>query len=287
MTMTDKAEKHGSEGHARLRDFDTAYDNMKAVCDSSTYPPRWVKQAAAFRQQMYEDGRIVEDLTYSSGERHRYDLFLPKGSPKGTIVYVHGGYWKAFDKSFWSHLARGAVERGYRVAIPSYTLCPQARINEITREIGLFLDALAGEVEGDISLAGHSAGGHLVSRMACKNAPVSDSTATRIQRVLSISGLHDLRPLLKTAMNDIFRMAEAEAAAESAALLQPRDNMRVFCCVGADELAEFRRQNALLSNIWRGLGVETQAWEVPRSHHCNIIETLNVKESRSLDFLCP
>jgi arylformamidase len=35
-----------------------------------------------------------------------YDLFLPEGTPAGLAVFVHGGYWKAFDRSVWSHLAR-------------------------------------------------------------------------------------------------------------------------------------------------------------------------------------
>ncbi len=110
--------------------------------------------------------------------------------------------------------------------------------------------------------------------MACENAPIAAATAERIKRVLSISGLHDLRPLLKTAMNNIFSMDEAEAVAESAALQRPRIDIAVHCCVGGDELMEFRRQNALLANIWYGLGIETSAWEIDGTHHCNVIDTL-------------
>lgn len=270
-----------------LQDFDTAYDNMKAISDSSTYPPRWAEQAAAFRGSMRDQGRLIPDIAYADGARNHYDLFLPEGDARGTLVYVHGGYWKALDKSFWSHLAQGALDRGYRVAMPSYTLCPEVRICEITREIGRFIDRLAREVDGEIALTGHSAGGHLVSRMACENAPIAAATAGRIKRVLSISGLHDLRPLLKTAMNDIFHMDEAEAVAESAALQRPRSELRVHCCVGGDELMEFRRQNALLATIWYGLGIETSAWEIEGTHHCNVIETLADKDSRAVAFLCP
>ena len=64
--------------------------------------------------------------------RNRFDLFLPEDAPKGLVVFVHGGYWVRFDKSYWSHLARGSVEHGYAVAMPSYTLCPQTRISGIT-----------------------------------------------------------------------------------------------------------------------------------------------------------
>ena len=68
----------------------------------------------------------------ASGPRNRFDLFLPEDTPKGLVVFVHGGYWVRFDKSYWSHLANGSVEHGYAVAMPSYTLCPQTRISGIT-----------------------------------------------------------------------------------------------------------------------------------------------------------
>src|SRR3546814_5563195 len=55
-------------------------------------------------------------------------------SPAGLAVFVHGGYWMAFDKSSWSHLAAGAVARGWAVALPSYTLCPEARISDRSEE---------------------------------------------------------------------------------------------------------------------------------------------------------
>ncbi|WP_139974292.1 alpha/beta hydrolase [Ochrobactrum sp. CGA5] len=270
-----------------LHDYDTAYDNMKAISDSATYPPRWAERASGFRERMRDQGRLIPDIAYADGARNHYDLFLPEGTAKGTLVYVHGGYWKGLNKSFWSHLAQGPLERGYRVAMPSYTLCPEVRISDITLEIGRFLDHLAREVDGDIALTGHSAGGHLVSRMSCENAPIAATTAERAKRVLSISGLHDLRPLLRTAMNDIFSMDEAEAVAESPALHRPRADIAFYCCVGGNELMEFRRQNALLENIWHGLGIKTSSWEIDGMHHCNVIDTLCDPESRAVNFLCP
>ncbi len=44
--------------------------------------------------------------------------------------------------------------------------------------------------------------------------------------------------------------------------------------MGAGERAEFVRQNALLANIWTGLGALTCAVEEPDRHHFNIIDGL-------------
>ena len=97
---------------------------------------------------------------------------------------------------------------------------------------------------------------------------------SRIAATLSISGLHDLRPLLRTAMNETLHMDAAEAASESPALLEPLPGTRLVCWTGAAERAEFRRQNALLANIWQGLGAATSAVEEPDRHHFNVIDGL-------------
>ncbi len=270
---------------AAITDFDTAYGNAGAIAGAETYPPRWRERAAAFRKELEAAGRARLACPYGDGERAVYDLFLPEGTPGGLAVYVHGGYWKAFGRSEWSHLAAGALARGFAVAMPSYPLCPAVRIAEITRHVGQFLDAVAAEVSGPIRLSGHSAGGHLVTRMICTDSPLSEATAARIDRVLSISGVHDLRPLLKTQMNEILALDLAEARAESPALLEPQGDAALTCLVGGDELPEFRRQNTLLASAWRGLGLRTAAIEAPGRHHFDVIDALEDPASDAVALL--
>ncbi len=169
---------------------------------------------------------------------------------------------------------RGAVDNGYAVAMPSYTLCPEARISGIVAEIGAAIEKAATMVEGPIMLTGHSAGGHLVSRMVSATTPLSPAVARRVRHVVSISGLHDLRPLMRAGMNATLRIDEAEALAQSPALLRPMDGARVTCWVGGGERAEFLRQNALLANIWTGLGATTSAVVEPDRHHFSIVDGL-------------
>ena len=255
-------------------DWDDAYNNRSHIAEADNYPPRWAAEAAALRERLAAAGRARLDIAYGTGGRERFDLFRPQGTARGLVVFVHGGYWRAFGKSDWSHLAQGPLARGWAVALPGYTLCPRIRISGITRQIGAAIAAAAGEVGGPIRLAGHSAGGHLVTRMLCQDAPLADTVAARIVSVLSISGVHDLRPLIRTAMNDDLKLDRAEAAAESPALLEPRPGVPVTCWAGAAERPEFRRQNALLANIWTGCGVSTHALEEPGRHHFNIIDGL-------------
>jgi acetyl esterase/lipase len=191
----------------------------------------------------------------------------------------------AFDKSSWSHLAAGALAHGWAVAMPSYTLCPETRISEITSQVGRAVTTIAARVAGELRLAGHSAGGHLVTRLCCADSPLSAPVRDRIRQTISISGVHDLRPLLKTTMNKTLRMDDAEAARESPALLMPMSGARVTCWVGAKERPEFVRQNALLANIWTGLGARMTANVADGRHHVDVIEELADPESRLVSAL--
>lgn len=257
-----------------IEDWDDAYANGPHIPGGDGYPPAWEKAASAFRDALSAEGRAQLDIAYGGQPRNRLDLFLPAETPRGLVVFVHGGYWLKFDKSTWSHLAAGAVARGYAVAMPSYTLCPRNRIGGIVREIGSAIAKAAEMVAGPIMLTGHSAGGHLVSRMITSTAPLPAHVQHRIRRVVSISGVHDLRPLMRTAMNADLAIDEAEAQAESPALLRPIEGARLVCWVGGAERAEFLRQNALLANIWTGLGATTSEVIEPDRHHFNVIDGL-------------
>jgi arylformamidase len=258
----------------RVTDWDNAYANGANIAGGERWPGLWVDPATAFRTARVAAGRAELDIAYGPAERNQLDLFLPDGEAKGLVVFIHGGFWLRLDKSFWSHLATGPLAHGYAVAMPSYTLCPDIRISGIVREIGAAVEKAASMVEGPIRLTGHSAGGHLATRMITATSPLPQPVRSRIVNTVSISGVHDLRPMMATAMNGDLKIDAAEAMAESPALLVPMDGARVTCWVGAAERAEFRRQNALLANIWTGLGAATDAVEEPDRHHFDVIDGL-------------
>jgi len=258
----------------QISDWDDAYANSANIPGGERWPAAWVQPAQAYRDELQGQARAKLDLGYGDKARNRFDLFLPEGRPAGLVVFVHGGFWMRLDKSYWSHLARGSIERGYAVAMPSYTLCPDARLADITNEVAAAIAQAAAMIAGPLLLTGHSAGGHLVTRMISATSPLPEQVRARVRHTVSISGVHDLRPLLQTAMNATLRIDAAEAQTESPALLQPLPGARVTCWVGGAERPEFIRQNALLANIWIGLGAQTCRIEEPGRHHFSVIDGL-------------
>ena len=258
----------------KVADWDNAYANGANIAGGDRWPAAWVEPATRYRETMSAAGRVQFDIAYGVGPRNRFDLFMPEGRPKGLVVFVHGGFWMRLDKSHWSMLAQGPVDSGWAVAMPSYTLCPETRIAGITREVGAAVEAAAAMIAGPVRLTGHSAGGHLVTRMISATSPLPQAVRARIAHTVSISGLHDLRPMMSTAMNATLKIDDAEAAAESPALLAPMPGARLTCWVGAAERAEFVRQSALLASIWTGLGAATAAYEEPDRHHFDVVDGL-------------
>ncbi len=264
-------------------DWDDAYANAAHIQGGEAYPARWAAAAAAFRAELSAEGRANLDVAYGSKDRNRFDLFRPDGPLQGLFVFVHGGYWMSFDKSSWSHLAKGPLAHGFAVAMPSYTLCPQASIPAIVGEIASAIVAAAEHCTGPLVLAGHSAGGQLVTRMVASPSPLPDDILARITMVVSISGLHDLHPLMKTAMNATLGITEEQALAQSPALLAPAHICRIEVQVGADERPEFLRQSQMLVDAWRAAGARINLTMSADRHHFDVIDDLSRPASAILE----
>ena len=246
---------------------DIAHANGAFIPGADGFVPRWQAKAAAFRDACGARGRL--DIPYGDRERQALDLFLPEREPKGLLVFVHGGYWLAFDRKDWSHLAAGALARGWACAMPSYTLGPEARISAMTAEVAEAVRVAGGLVPGPLVVTGHSAGGHLSARMGC-----ADLDLPRVARVVPIAPVADLEPLLDTEMNDNLRLDAAEVAAESPTRLPLRAGVEAHVWVGAQERPLFLWQARLLSERWNC------PWTAdPGRHHFDVIDGLETPES--------
>jgi acetyl esterase/lipase len=247
--------------------LDQAYNNVDFIPDGPAYPERWAEEARSYRELEAAVGRARLNVTYGTTERQKMDVFYPAGKPEGVVVFVHGGYWLRFDRSFWSHFASGLTSRGWVVAIPSYTLAPQARLTEIGREIARAVSTAAELVAGPIRLCGHSAGGQLVARVA-QPGFLPETVGARLTQVVPISPVGDLRPLRETSMNADLHLDEAEAVAESPTLL-PAPPVPVTVWVGAEERPVFLAQARALAEAWRCGHVEQTG-----RHHFDVIDGL-------------
>lgn len=237
---------------------DIAYQNAAFIPGGDGYRARWTATAAAFRAT----AKAELGIPYGPGAANQLDLFLPDATPHGLIMFIHGGYWLAMGRDYFSHLAAGAMARGWAVAMPSYTLAPDARIATMTTEVAQALHVAKTRIAGPVVITGHSAGGHLAARLACTGMAAPT-------RVVPISPLADLAPLMATAMNATLRIDAHEAATESPARLARDPATAVHVWVGGQERPAFLWHARTLAENW---GCD---WTVdPGLHHFDVIDGL-------------
>ncbi|MEE4452146.1 alpha/beta hydrolase [Novosphingobium resinovorum] len=122
---------------------------------------------------------VLFDRPYkNTGSRDLHlDVFRPApgvagGAKRQGVVLVHGGAWRAGNKSHFYALANLLAQRGYTVFLPEFRLSPEARYPAGMIDIG---DALAwarahaaefGLDPGRIAVGGASSGGQMASLLA-------------------------------------------------------------------------------------------------------------------------
>jgi len=257
-------------------DYEFEYNLRARVPEHPQIFARWARDAELYRADMLERGRAELGLSYGDTPRQFIDLFLPENGVKAPLaMYIHGGYWRAFDPGSSSHMARGLNGRGIAVAVMGYDLCPIVTIPDIieqTRRACIFLWQRFGR---RILVYGHSAGGHLAAAMVATDwrtlypkAPGDLAPAG-----YAISGLFDLTPLLGLDMNQDLRL-DAETARGVSPLFWPVPPGRALdAAVGDLETNEFKRQSQTVVQVWQHAGAETRYAEFPGNHY-TVIDAL-------------
>jgi arylformamidase len=251
------------------------YNPRQRVRDPQRYFDAWASRAAAARAGL----RGMLDLAYGAGSRERLDLFRADNA-HGTVVFVHGGYWRAFDKDFFSWVAEPFVRAGISVAIPSYPLCPAVRLKDIIRSVSTAVTHLQralltpDERQGTV-LVGHSAGAHLA---ACLFAAAQrDAADPTIDGIVCISGLFDLLPLLHTEMLSGMGWEPEELHAVSPLYMAEPPGGALVLAVGGDESGEFHAQSARFAQAWarRATGMLRPAGR----DHFSVLDDLHSSDS--------
>ena len=253
-------------------DWDAAYSNRAAEPDHQRIIDDWAHASSAYRESRV-DARL--DISYGVGPRERYDLFPALAPRKGVMIFIHGGYWRMFSKSWFAHLAQGPNARGWDVAIISYPLAPAAHLSRIAEAANRAIEAIARELSGKIVLVGYSAGAHLAALAMTMETGVSQTVQARVARLTLISGVFDLRPMRRLTLNDDLRLTAPEAAHLSPALLTPAETCETAVVVGADELPAFLMHSRCLADHWSLLGAKVAHHVIPEKKHFTIIGDLH------------
>lgn len=247
------------------------YNNRALVPEYAEFFARWQRDSEYVRKTM--QGRI--DVPYGPDERHRIDLF-PAENARGTLVFIHGGYWRSLDKSMFSWLAAPWTAAGINVVLPNYRLVPSVRIEDIVSDALAATNWLfrAGPSHGismdRVVLSGHSAGGHLAAAIFAASREAMEFDPAAIAGAVPISGIFDFEPLLAHSFNADFNLDAAQVARLNLDDKRPTIRAPLVVAAGAAESSEFRRQSRLLADAW---GTQIRALMLlPSLNHFSVVD---------------
>jgi len=227
----------------------------------------WERDAARYRAA--RSGKSEIGLRYGEHPRQTIDLFFPD-SPNGKrplIAFIHGGYWRAFDPTMFSHFARGMNERGYAVALPGYRLSPEVALADIVDDVRAAILHLNRRFDAPFVAAGHSAGGHLTAATVATDWSALGAPAGLVRRGLAVSGLFDLEPLVQTSINTDLKLDTEAALAMSPTFWALPSGITLEAWVGGAESSEFLRQSRLVAVRWSAAGATARATIIPDANH--------------------
>jgi arylformamidase len=255
--------------------WESQYNNRAAVADFQQYFDRWVARSAQTRATV----RCYLDVPYGSHAMEKMDIFLPAGTSRACLMFIHGGYWRALDKKEHSFVAAELVRQGVTVAVPNYALCPSVTVEEIVVQI---LQACAwlyrngtnfGAPRGKLYVSGHSAGGHLTAMAMAALFPVfrPDLPSKVVRGGLAVSGVYDLRDLVNVpSVNNDVKLTPASAGKVSPLFYPPATDAPLYLAAGDRELPPFLHQQSALAVRWK----KVVAAEIPcpGDHHFSILD---------------
>lgn len=186
------------------------------------------------------------------------------------LVFVHGGYWQALSAESSLFLAPGALANGWSFAAVEYTIAPAGTVASMVRECRTALARLAAATSPSTTvLAGHSAGAHLAAMASIVQQP-----PLTIDRVVLVSGVFDLRPLVHTSVNDPLGLDEDSAGILSPQLLPCLSRPEVVVVWGGNDTDSFKAQSRAYAAHVGAAGAQVSSFECALRHHFDIVDDL-------------
>jgi acetyl esterase/lipase len=135
-------------------------------------------------------------ISYGPDSSQFGELSVPPGTPKGVVVVIHGGFWKAaYGLSLGRPLAESLVQQGWAAWNIEYRRVGDGGGDpETLDDVAAAIDTLHGtglDLSRVVAL-GHSAGGHLATWAASRGRFPRWTTKVDLTGVVAQAGVLDL-----------------------------------------------------------------------------------------------
>jgi dienelactone hydrolase len=186
---------------------------------------------------------IVKNIAYNDSkdadaERHKLDLYLPKGAKDYPVFFfIHGGAWRAGNKNGFAAHGKLFASKGIAFVSTNYRLSPNvkhpAHIEDVAQAFAWcvkYLPKRSANVK-QMYVSGHSAGGHLAALLGTDESYLKAHKLSfdNIKGVLPVSGVFTVGG---ERMADIFPL---ESGKKASPMTHVKDKMPPFLVFYADK----------------------------------------------------
>ena len=216
------------------------------------------------------------DVRYGPGEKETLDIF-PADAPNAPVhLFIHGGYWRAMDKSDYSFIADVFQPAGATTVLVNYDLCPDVTLDTIVAQT---MRAIAwtwrniGDHGGDpdrLYVSGNSAGGHLTAMALARDWTAEGLPADIVKGAVPITGVHDCEPVPDITVNELVRLDREGARRLSPLRNPPRRALPVLVAVGGAEPPLWIRMSKDYAALCREHGLDCEYMELPGHDHFDV-----------------
>ncbi|HJT12600.1 MAG TPA: alpha/beta hydrolase [Dongiaceae bacterium] len=241
----------------------------------------WLARDLALSDALKDRISVLRDQRYGDGPRQLGDLY-PAPRPGGPIVlFFHGGFWRALSKDHFGHVAGPLVEAGAAAVMPGYDLCPSVPLRTVVaqaREALLWTRQQAARLNGDpdrIYVAGNSAGAHLAAMLMTEDWTRHGLPRAPIAGAILVTGIYDLRPVLRIQVNEDVRLAPEDVLGLSPQFLPLHCRVPTIVAAGAAEPPLWIEQSRRFAAKLSAKGADVRLMEVAGLHHFSITHSLS------------
>jgi len=250
------------------------------------YNPRFIVENTdeLIKSYFTESQRVLREysnrsaVAYGPTLSETLDIFPAEKLCSPIHIFFHGGYWHSLTSRDFAFVAEGLVRNGITAVLVNYALCPSVSIDEIVRQsraAAAWTYRNAEDFGGNpeqITVSGHSAGGHLTGMLLSTDWEKNYSLPPNlIKGFLPVSGLFDLKPFPFSWLQPKLLLTSEQVLRNSPVFLKPVYSPHVMVAVGADESHEFQRQSKNYTIFLQKHGVPAEYLSMPGKNHFNII----------------
>ena len=215
----------------------------------------------------------VLDVRYGPGEKETLDIIAADAPNAPVHLFIHGGYWRAMDKSDYTFIADVFQPAGATTVIVNYDLCPTVTLDTIVaqtmRSIAWTWRNIAahGGDPNRLYVSGNSAGGHLTAMALAHDWTDEGLPSDVIKGAIPVTGVFDCEPVPDITVNEQVRLDRESARRLSPLRNPPRRALPVLVAVGGAEPRLWIRMSEDYAALCRAHGLECEYLELPGHDH--------------------